>query len=137
MPDFVAVARAIAETRDLEVALVTLGFELVEPLVRKHGNGAAAAADYASEIWLRKEGEHYLSVRIDWMGHPTTPDDFLGRYAHMHFESFPESSLVAYLSGPAFGVVRYDTISGLPSNDLNATHGLIRVLPLQADADSR
>jgi hypothetical protein len=135
MPDFVAVARAIYETHDLELALRRLEFELVEPLVPKKRSCGNTPDDYLSEIWLRKEAGHYLAVRIDWLGHPSTPDDFLGRNAHMHFESFPESALTAYLSGPAYGVVRYDTISGLPSNDLTATHGRIRVLPVEGYAD--
>ena len=136
MPDFVAVARAICETHDLEFALQTLGFQLVEPLVpKKQSCGKAVPSDYLSEIWLKKEAGHYLAVRIDWLGHPSAPDDFLGRNAHMHFESFPESALTAYMSGPAFGIVRYDTISGLPSNDIVATHGRIRVLPVEGYAD--
>ena len=133
MPNFVDVARAVAEIPDLEQALTMLEFELVHPLVRKQST-VMEPADYLSEIWLRADGDHYLAVRIDWLGHPSKPDDFVGRYAHMHFESFPRSALVAYLSGPAYGVVRYDTISGLPSNDITATHGIIRVLPLERDA---
>jgi hypothetical protein len=136
VPDFIAVARAIAEISDLEEALRSLDFELVHPLVRRQSSAGAEPADYLSEIWLRRDRDHYLAVRIDWLGHPSKPDDFVGRYAHMHFESFPASALVAYLSGPAYGIVRYDTISGLPSTDVVATHGIIRVLPVERHADA-
>jgi len=129
MPDFVAIARALKDTPDIEAVLKAMGFRLLEPLSQKLPREGETCADYASEIWLRRHPDHYLAVRIDWQGHPGAPAQFHGRPAHFHFESFPVASFDAYLIGPAAGVVRYDTTTGLPSTDFAATHGRIRVLP--------
>ena len=127
MPDFAEIARALKDTPDLETSLKALSFRLVEPLSPKLPREGETDADYSSEIWVRRLKEEYQAIRIDWKGHPTVPSHFAGHPAHIHFESFPLTEFGAYLIGPAKGVVRYDTTTGLPSTDFPATHGRVAV----------
>ena len=129
MADFADIARALENTPDLEHSLRSLGFRLVEQLSPKLPRPGETTADYSSEIWVRKLTDQYQAVRIDWQGHPSVPQHFAGRPAHIHFESFPLTEFSAYLIGPAAGVIRYDIKTGLPSGDFAATHGRVRVVP--------
>ena len=129
MPDFVPIARALKSCKDVEATVKSLGFRCVEELSPKMPRPGDEAGDYSSEIWVRKHADYYMAIRIDWKGHPTVPSTFAGRPAHLHFETFPLTSFGDYLSGPAEGVKRYDTNTGLESTDFKATHGRVRVIP--------
>ncbi len=112
MTDFSNVAPFVqGSLRRLEELLRSHGFRKSEDLSPSLSGGLS------SEIWLRREGDNYLAVRIDWLGHKHTPE------AHYHFEAFPAQHRFQYehaLSiGTALrrslGVNRFDPFTGRPS----------------------
>jgi hypothetical protein len=112
MKDFTVIAPQVGGSlRRLEELLRANGFRQSESL------SPAVAGGYSSETWLRREGDEYLAVRIDWMGHGHTPQ------VHYHFEAFPsdrrfdyEHALgVGHTRRRSIGVRRFDPLTGLPT----------------------
>lgn len=77
MNDFTAIAPLIrGSLKQLESALRSNGFFRSEELSPSWHGG------YSSEIWLRRAGDRFFAVRIDWLGHKHVAE------AHYHLESF-------------------------------------------------
>lgn len=78
MTDFSSFAPWIhGSLKELDCRLRCHGFFLSE------GLSPSVKGGYSSEIWLRRDGNDFLAVRIDWLGHKHAPE------AHYHLQRFP------------------------------------------------
>ena len=112
MKDFTAIAPHVGGSiRRLEELLRAHGFRCSEEL------SPAIKGGYSSETWLRREGDEYFAVRIDWLGHGHAPE------AHYHFEAFPVNKRFEYehalgidsAGRKSIGSKRFDPFTGKPS----------------------
>jgi hypothetical protein len=60
-----------------------------------HSRQSPGKGEQASEIWLRRQGNQFFAVRVDWMGHSAHAS-----FAHCHFEAFPADRRFDYEHPP-------------------------------------
>jgi hypothetical protein len=106
MNDFTTVAPLIkGSLKRLEGALRSNGFFRSEELSPSLHGG------HSSEIWLRRAGEHFLAVRIDWLGHKHVDE------AHYHLEAFPAVQRFNYEHRAGkVSVQKFDPFTGRPTH---------------------
>jgi hypothetical protein len=107
MRDFSAIAPHIGGSlRQLDSLLPQHGF------FQSEGLSPSLHGGYSSEIWLRREGNEFFAVRIDWLGHASHATQ-----PHYHLVSFPATQRFAFEHRGAgrVDVTKYDPRTGLPT----------------------
>jgi hypothetical protein len=106
MNDFTSIAPLIqGSLKQLEALLRSNGFFRSEALSPSLQGG------YSSEIWLRRAGDRFLAVRIDWLGHKHLTD------AHYHLEAFPMLQRFNYEHRAGkVPVQKFDPFTGRPTH---------------------